>query len=685
MAFDRHYTMNDLLEKHGYGTPGRKSPPAEQKKTVAKEVDNFIYGTSGRKSPPAEQTKTVAKEVDNFIRHARDRAGAETAAGVKEDGALRNETMDLVAKGKNVLAEKKKADDSGGKDNSVLQQDLYMQNTNDFLSKVRERRENMKNTFGWKTKPKHTESPQGLTTEGEDPLVKHTEAPQGLTTEGEDPLVKDANEALDPLNEETRGDMPGGRSPVRTAEGGDYVGDPFNDPIGGYDEREIGIIAPRPGNSPELAAQFPALGAGQMLGWTGEDTEEVMNIPEGAYVVGNRVMVNNNRRQRSILDNLSGQAKDAYDAIQFKSVEEDGRLTDRDTAKIRAMWQVGDISRERALAMARGLRELRAPGGKPMKLRERTGETMDVPVFDPSSYGEGGGLLDPAEDVIADLPKGSFQKSDGKYYRKAPVIRDNLSLTTRAETDAYGRIRKDFAAANGRDMDRDVAAIRARLAAGTITKTQAKGLAVALRRKRDVALAKETSHDYHVSHGLSPKESDLREDWTRFFVDTGEAGQIVKRDGKRRLLSAMNRSVSSHGEGSDEAKRSMTLARRFGFGSRHEFTPEHEVTPEANIPANYKYNKVLSYLGFRPGGYWAAARRNAEAVIADVNDRERDRQPLSSNDRRRRANAVDALLNNPHIRNADSNDFSGFKLGTDPKRFKRMNRRFVEFIMPEDK
>ena len=737
MAFDRHYTMDDLLSRPGRKVNGRKIgpdglfhdydfgtkqfvrakapeapkvpqavPPPEKpkvrdwmaeanaaEKTVSEQWDasKKRYAAQGPASQRLESPGVTGAGSAKTVTDKDMDSSYEAFSAYNPLQASQKEDMEVLASvGKGLAGsykDMKAIDPKTGRvdDGLVAKENEAIGSTKDFLEASRARREGNRAFLDDARK----------TNEDNDKWVKDFAKVHGLTLDAE----------------ETKGDMFGGRSSVRADIGGGrssvradigggtpipspeapteappagYVGDPFNDPIGGYDEREIGIIAPRQGNSPELAAQFPALGVGQMLGWTGEDTEEVMNIPEGAYIVGNRVMTNN-RRQRSILNDLSEQAKDAYDAIQFKSVEENGRLMDKDAAKVRAMWQVGDISRERAFAMTQGLRELRASNGKPMKLGERTGETTDVPVFDPKSYGKGGGLLDPVEEVIADLPKGSFLKSDGKYYRKAPVTRDNLSLTTRAETDAYGRIQKDFAAVNGRDMDRDVAAIRARLDAGTITKTQAKDLAVALRRKRDIALAKETSHDYHVSHGLSSKESDLGEDWTKFFVDTGEAGQLVKRDGKRRLLSAMNQSVSSHGEGSDEAKRSMTLARRFGFGSRHEFTPEYEVTPEANLPANYEYNKVLSHLGFHPGGYWAAARRNAESVIADVNNRERNRQPLSSNDRRSRANAVDALLNHPHIRNADSNDFSGFKLGTDPKRFKRMNKRFAGFTMPEDK
>lgn len=114
----------------------------------------------------------------------------------------------------------------------------------------------------------------------------------------------------------------------------------------------------------------------------------------------------------------------------------------------------------------------------------------------------------------------------GQVYTKRPVYRDAINDLSDKAKGEYTRIQSEFREKNGREMDREVANIRAQLAAGDLTKDQAKKLAWGLRKNRDLALAKDVAKE----SGEPDKWRDYYAPTTRFDIVRPEQARKVRLD-----------------------------------------------------------------------------------------------------------------------------------------------------------
>lgn len=271
-----------------------------------------------------------------------------------------------------------------------------------------------------------------------------------------------------------------------------------------------------------------------------------------------------------------------------------------------------------------------------------TGRMVEELVYDPSGRQPGDiGYEDP-KDVIAGLPKTSYERG-GKYYQKVPEKIDRLALTTGAERDALAKIQAEFRAVRGRDMDNEVAAIRAKLSAGTIQKDEARQLARTLCRSRDIKAAKAAAFQFWsetgAPNGKHPRAM-AESDWKRFYVNTEKLGVLAAKHGIQSVVDVVNTSP----EGSLYDIMNRTIARRFGLEEVLEDRDIMVRNPELDIPANYS---GLSR------GRKAAAKRIA-MKIADGAD--------GINNAARRT-AAKKYLDRVDIRQINENNYEGLNKG----------------------
>ena len=157
----------------------------------------------------------------------------------------------------------------------------------------------------------------------------------------------------------------------------------------------------------------------------------------------------------------------------------------------------------------------------------------------------------------------------GYVYTKRSVYRHATNDLSDAARRTYVRLQQEFREKHGRDMDHDVAAIRAQLATGDLTKAQAKQLAWGLRKNRDIAIAKE----------VAKESADTKVDWKDYYVPTKREDVVDPKRSREGLLAYMN--ADSATVDPRQPYQSRYLSRRYGFVRSPTLGTWGEISPEA--------------------------------------------------------------------------------------------------------
>jgi hypothetical protein len=223
-------------------------------------------------------------------------------------------------------------------------------------------------------------------------------------------------------------------------------------------------------------------------------------------------------------------------------------------------------------------------------------------------------------EAAKDIPD-AYQDSKGSWVYDTPVFRNDFQMNSES-MKAYKNIqdiaRQHLADTNGkpREMDHEVAVIRAKLQSGEFTKEQAKEVAWNLRKRRDIERAERVAQNLTAEMAREGrwKPGDRGVTWQDVYVPTTkEMLSRYRAGGRKAVVEEINDVVTNRAlrDAEDMVQRDRMLNRAAYLADRFGLSPE-------TVDEQYDDNVRLVYNPDDPD----AMRSSVQSALADYEELE---------------------------------------------------------------